>query len=59
MDAAGYDLGYKKWKYDDLPILPEPFRYVLAKGKEDAFQNLKRLMERPDVTELVNACDAG
>ena len=45
MDAAGYDLGYKKWKYDDLPILPEPFRYVLAKGKEDAFQNLKHLME--------------
>ena len=59
MDAAGYDPGYKKWKYDDLPILPEPFRYVLAKDKEDAFQNLKRLMERPDVTELVNACDAG
>ena len=44
MDAAGYDPAYKKWKYDDLPILPEPFRYVLAKGKEDAFQNLKRLM---------------
>ena len=59
MDAAGYAPAYKKWKYDDLPILPEPFRYVLAKGKEDAFQNLKRLMERPDVTELVNACDAG
>ena len=59
MDAAGYDPGYKKWRYDDLPILPEPFRYVLVKGKEDAFQNLKRLMERPDVTELVNACDAG
>ena len=59
MDAAGYDPAYKKWKYDDLPILPEPFRYVLAKGKEDAFQNLKHLMERENVTELVNACDAG
>lgn len=59
MDAAGYDPAYKKWKYDDLPILPEPFRYALAKGKEDAFQNLKHLMERLDVTELVNACDAG
>ena len=59
MDAAGYNPAYKKWKYDDLPILPESFRYVLAKGKEDAFQNLKRLMERPDVTELVNACDTG
>ena len=59
MGAAGYDPGYKKWKYDDLPILPESFRYVLAKDKEDAFQNLKRLMDREDVTELVNACDAG
>lgn len=59
MDAAGYDPGYKKWRYDDLPILPEPFHYVLVKDKEDAFQNLKRLMDREDVTELVNACDAG
>ena len=42
MDAAGYDPGYKKWSYDDLPILPEPFRYVLAPGKEeDAFENLR------------------
>ena len=55
MDAAGYDPGYKKWRYDDLPILPEPFRYVLVKDKEDAFQNLKRLMERPDVTERLVA----
>ena len=59
MDAAGYDPDYKKWRYDDLPILPEPFRYVLVKDKKDAFQNLKRLMDREDVTELVNACDAG
>ena len=59
LSSTSHVMPYKKWKYDDLPILPEPFRYVLAKGKEDAFQNLKRLMERPDVTELVNACDAG
>lgn len=49
MDAAGYDERFKKWRYDDLPILPEPFRYVLAPGKEDAFENLRRLMARPDV----------
>ena len=50
MDAGGYD---------DLPILPEPFRYVLAPGKEDAFENLRTLMNRPDVDTIVNACDAG
>ena len=59
MDAAGYDERFKKWRYDDLPILPEPFRYVLAPGKEDAFENLRGLMNRPDVETVVNACDAG
>ena len=59
MDAAGYDENFKKWRYDDLPILPEPFRYVIAPGKEAAFENLRTLMNRPDVDTVVNACDAG
>ena len=59
MDAGGYDENFKKWRYDDLPILLEPFRYVLAPGKEDAFENLCTLMDRPDVNTIVNACDAG
>lgn len=59
MDAAGYDEDLKKWRYDDLPILPEPFRYVVAPGKEAAFENLRVLMNRPDVDAVVNACDAG
>lgn len=59
MDAASYDERFKKWRYDDLPILPEPFRYVLAPGKEFAFYNLRSLMSRVDVDSIVNACDAG
>ena len=59
LDAAGYDESFKKWRYDDLPILPEPFRYVIAPGKEDAFENLRSLMGRQDVEAVVNACDAG
>ena len=59
MDAGGYDERFKKWRYDDLAILPEPFRYVLAPGKEDAFENLRTLMNRSDVDTVVNACDAG
>ena len=59
MDAAGYDQRYKKWRYEDLPILPEPFQYVLIPGKEDAYHNLCALMNRPDVDTVVNACDAG
>lgn len=58
-DAAAYDDRYKKWRYEDLPILPAPFRYVVSEEKAAQFHVLKSLMERPDVTELVNACDAG
>ena len=58
-DAAAYDDRYKKWRYEDLPILPAPFRYVVSAEKATQFHILRSLMERPDVTELVNACDAG
>ena len=59
MDAASYDQRFKKWRYENLPILPEPFGYVLISGKEDAYHNLRSLMNRPDVEGIVNACDAG
>ena len=58
-DAAVYDDRYKKWRYEDLPILPDPFRYVVSEEKAAQFCILRSLMERPDVAELVNACDAG
>ncbi len=59
VDAAAYDDRYKKWRYEDLPILPDPFRYVVSEEKATQFHVLQSLMERTDVTELVNACDAG
>ena len=59
MDAASYEQRFKKWRYEDLPIVPEPFRYVLIPGKEDAYRHLRALMNRPDVEGIVNACDAG
>ena len=58
-DAVAYDDRYKKWRYEDLPILPNPFRYVVSEEKAAQFHILRSLMERPDVMELVNACDAG
>ena len=59
LDADGYDERFKKWRYEDLPILPKPFRYAPIPGKEAALDNVKHLMAREDVTEIVNACDAG
>ena len=59
MDAGRYDDRFRKWRFEDLPILPEPFRHEVLPEKREAFQNLKRLMDRPDVHSIVNACDAG
>lgn len=58
-DAGSYDERFKKWRYDDLPILPDEWQYVLSPGKEEQFTVLKNLMERSGISEIVNACDAG
>ena len=58
-DADSYDPKYAKWRYDDLPILPEYWQMVVGKDKKKQFDILKKLMNAPDVTEVVNACDAG
>ena len=58
-DADHYDPKYAKWRYDDLPILPEHWQMVVGKDKKKQFDVLKQLMNAPDVTEIVNACDAG
>ena len=58
-EAAAYGEQYRKWSYDALPILPETWQYSLSKGKEKQFSILKELMHRTDVSEVVNACDAG
>ena len=58
-DASVYDERYAKWKREDLPILPCPFRFEISPDKRDQFSILKELMNREDVTEVINACDAG
>lgn len=58
-DASVYDERYAKWKREDLPIIPIPFQFRIAEGKQNQFDVLQKLMHREDVTEVVNACDAG
>lgn len=58
-EAAAYGEQYKKWSYDSLPILPQEWQYTVAADKEKQFKVLKELMHRADVSEVVNACDAG
>ena len=58
-DAATYNEQFRKWKYDDLPIVPQEWQFIVASGKEQQFSILKDLMHRSDVTEIINACDSG
>ena len=58
-DADVYDTRYAKWKMEDLPIIPIPFQVRIAEGKQNQFDVLQKLMRREDVTEVINACDAG
>ena len=58
-DAAAYGPDYAKWRLEDLPILPESWRFTIAKDKRDQFDVLRTLLRREDVSEVVNACDAG
>ena len=54
-----YDEKYAKWKYDDLPILPEHWQYQVSASTKKQFGILKKLMQRIDVESLICATDAG
>lgn len=54
-----YDEKYAKWRYDDLPILPEHWQYQVSVSTKKQFGILKKLMQRKDVESLICATDAG
>lgn len=58
-NAEVYDEKYAKWRYDDLPIVPQKWEYVPEKDKAKQFEVIRELMNRDDVEEIINACDAG
>jgi DNA topoisomerase-3 len=57
--ADAYDEKYAKWRREDLPILPENWRFAVSGDKQKQFNILRALMRRDDVSEVINACDAG
>jgi DNA topoisomerase-3 len=59
-EPEAYDAKLKKWRFADLPIVPD--RFKLVPNDERAKKQLHaihRLMARDDVDVVVNACDAG
>ena len=57
--ADTYSEMYAKWRYEDLPIVPESWQFAVSKDKQRQFDILRTLMRRSDVDEIINACDAG
>ncbi|MDD5200690.1 MAG: DNA topoisomerase III [Terrimicrobiaceae bacterium] len=48
-----------KWSFANLPIIPDAFDLKPIEKSESRFKLLKRLLKRPDIDGVVNACDAG
>ena len=58
-DAAVYNADYAKWSLKDLPIVPYSYRFTVREDKRKQFDVLRALLRREDVSEVINACDAG
>jgi DNA topoisomerase-3 len=55
-----YDPKFKRWRMADLPIVPERFRLVVRDERSKKQMTVvSQLLHRDDVSEVINACDAG
>ena len=58
-DPEGYDLKYKEWKLEQLPMMPEPFKLEVIGQTAKQYKIVKNQIHRKDVGEIVIATDAG
>ena len=62
-EPQAYDEKYEKWRKSDLPIIPlkgnRDWKYQVTEATKKQYKILKELMEREDVSSLVEATDVG
>ncbi|MEG2651375.1 MAG: DNA topoisomerase [Eubacterium sp.] len=63
-DAGDYDARYSEWRLEDLPFIPESFKYKVNSIKGQVDQGAKKqldliqmLISKDDVTEVISAFD--
>ena len=56
--AKAYDARYEKWRYEDLPIIPERWKYQVVPDTKKQYDILAGLMNDERVTTIVEATDA-
>jgi DNA topoisomerase III len=55
-----YDPKFKRWKMDDLPIVPEHFKLIVRDERSRKQMSVvTKQIGRDDIGDVVNACDAG
>jgi DNA topoisomerase-3 len=55
-----YDPKFKRWRMDDLPIVPEKFKLTVRDERSRKQMTVvTKQLGREDVGDVVNACDAG
>ncbi|MCM3735822.1 DNA topoisomerase III [Bacillus cytotoxicus] len=58
-DPESYDVKYKTWNLEDLPMLPERLKLTVIKQTGKQFNAVKSQLTRNDVNEIIVATDAG
>lgn len=58
-EPDAYGPQFKTWNWSSLPCLPEQYKYEVVKQTKAQYQAVKALLDDPQVTEVVNAGDAG
>jgi DNA topoisomerase-3 len=55
-----YDAKFKRWRMEDLPIVPDRFKLVVRDERSRKQMSVvTKQIGRDDIEEIVNACDAG
>ncbi len=55
-----YDAKYKRWRMEDLPIVPDRFKLVVRDERSRKQMSVvTKQLKREDVDLVINACDAG
>ncbi|OCS86693.1 DNA topoisomerase III [Caryophanon latum] len=58
-DPETYDVKYKTWNLEDLPMLPDKMKLVVMKQTGKQYNAVKSQLTRGDVNEVIIATDAG
>src|SRR4051794_8546427 len=59
-EPEDYDERWKRWRMQDLPIVPDAFKLKPRDAKAKKQLNaIHKLLKRSDIDRVINACDAG